>query len=1044
MFSASKFSRLLFTAPIAALIMVLAMPTAGLRLTSAIAQPTASPATETLLESGDRLYQAGKFQEALAVYQQVLATVPPGDRSQSGEAYFNLGKTYYQLQQYTEALQAYQQALTLRSQVSEGEAQGAILNGIGRTYLRLNQYRPAMSAFQAALELRLQVSDRRGEAITRDDIGILHQLLGEYELALRSHQQALAAIQGVGKPGEAAEILNNMGLATEGLGDYRAALASYQLAFEQFKANNLTVGVGKALTNIGAVQLRLGQSQAADESLQTALKLAKAAANPIDEGTILNSIGLLNERLGRYPQALDYYQQANVIFQQGGYPRNQADALNNIGIVHEQLGDYNTALKFYQQALAIRQQVRDRVGIGTSLNNIGSLYRQLKQPNQALELYQQALKTAQETGDRAGEATALNNLGSTYSSLKRLPQAVDLYQQALAIREEIGDRNGIGNSLNNLGSVYQSLNQPTPALAAYNAALGVAKQVGSRQMERVILSNLASFYAEQKQPQMAIAFYKSAINVSELIRQDLRVLSRQQQESYTKTVADSYRALADLLLAQGSRILEAQAVLELLKVQELQDFTRTIRNAAQPSNVALSPNEAKIIQRYGSLIAFGQTVETCKKNRCPNLSQLNDQLQALTQDFNQTVQAFESEIRQRRASDDAFLDPKRLPKLKEIVEAQPKTVLIYPLVMKDKIWLVLAAPGGVLKSQQIPVSRQQLGEAVLKFRQQVQDPRVPVTTIQATGKQLYDWLILPLEPELKANQIENLVFSLDRVTRYIPIAALFDGKQYLIENYAISTVLSAELTDTRDRLPIGTKNTSILAVGADKFPDLPPLPNVALEINAIVRKQPSSTSGIYPGIEFLNQAFSFRALRDHLTGHKILHIATHGAFVPGRPESSYLVMGNGDKLTIPQIQTLQDLSDVHLVVLSACETALGGADQDGVEISGISSYFLSAGAKAVIASLWSVSDESTSLLMQQFYSALAHSTAQAAITKPQALRQAQLSLLYGGGVGSTNARGLGVIGAADGRRDATGDRPTAAPYTKPFYWAPFILIGNSL
>jgi CHAT domain-containing protein len=85
--------------------------------------------------------------------------------------------------------------------------------------------------------------------------------------------------------------------------------------------------------------------------------------------------------------------------------------------------------------------------------------------------------------------------------------------------------------------------------------------------------------------------------------------------------------------------------------------------------------------------------------------------------------------------------------------------------------------------------------------------------VEAAGKKLYDWLIKPLEPELKANKVQNLVFSLDRVTRYIPIGALFDGKQYLIENYSVSTVLSADLTDLRDRLPPGTQNTRVLALG---------------------------------------------------------------------------------------------------------------------------------------------------------------------------------------------------------------------------------------
>ncbi|HEY9794320.1 MAG TPA: CHAT domain-containing protein, partial [Leptolyngbyaceae cyanobacterium] len=153
----------------------------------------------------------------------------------------------------------------------------------------------------------------------------------------------------------------------------------------------------------------------------------------------------------------------------------------------------------------------------------------------------------------------------------------------------------------------------------------------------------------------------------------------------------------------------------------------------------------------------------------------------------------------------------------------------------------------------------------------------------------------------------------------------------------------------------------------------------------------SDAQGIYQGSEYLNSAFTWRTLRDNLSQYQILHIATHGKFEPGSADASFLVMGDGEKLPIPKIETLKNLGNLQLVALSACETALGGTGQDGTEIAGISFYFLNKGAKAVMASLWAVNDGSTSLLMQQFYKNLA--TSQQPITKAEALRQAQLSLL---------------------------------------------------
>ncbi|NJL09548.1 MAG: CHAT domain-containing protein [Calothrix sp. SM1_7_51] len=246
----------------------------------------------------------------------------------------------------------------------------------------------------------------------------------------------------------------------------------------------------------------------------------------------------------------------------------------------------------------------------------------------------------------------------------------------------------------------------------------------------------------------------------------------------------------------------------------------------------------------------------------------------------------------------------------------------------------------------------------------------------------------------------------------------------------------------KKRLPPGTKNTSVLGLGLSQaVPGFNALPNVEKEIDAIVRTPKNDNKGIFPGNEFLNKNFDYTALRDNLRGHNILHIATHGEFVPGRQDDSFLVLGTGKKLPIPEIEKLRDLGDINLVVLSACETALGETNkQDGIEIHGISFYFLKQGAKSVISSLWKVDDPSTAKLMQQFYSNLA---TDAHPTKAEALRQAQLSLLRGNNstTANTNPRGISVT-------PETGTSPRnqqlASEYSHPYYWAPFILIGNGL
>ena len=214
-----------------------------------------------------------------------------------------------------------------------------------------------------------------------------------------------------------------------------------------------------------------------------------------------------------------------------------------------------------------------------------------------------------------------------------------------------------------------------------------------------------------------------------------------------------------------------------------------------------------------------------------------------------------------------------------------------------------------------------------------------------------------------------------------------------------------------------------------------PLPNVEEEIDGIVLSDNGDERGIYPGLKFLNGDFDRRRLRDNLAAARIVHIATHGQFVPGTASDSYLLLGNGEKLPVPEIENFRDLGKIHLVVLSACETALGGPDQDGKEIAGIAYYFLNGGAKSVVASLWQVDDTSTSLLMRRFYRYLATKSA----TKAEALRMAQLSLLHETAIGSEDGDSRSIRVETEGPGNAT-----RGGFNHPYFWAPFILIGNSL
>ncbi|WP_458789459.1 CHAT domain-containing protein, partial [Adonisia turfae] len=715
------------------------------------------------------------------------------------------------------------------------------------------------------------------------------------------------------------------------------------------------------------------------------------------------------------------------------------ESLNNIGGIYDSQGDYIQALDYYQQSLAIRQDIGDRRGEGMMLNNIGGIYDSQGDYIQALDYYQQSLAIRQDIGDRRGVGESLNNIGGIYDSQGDYSQALDYYQQSLAIRQDIGDRRGVGESLNNIGGIYDSQGDYPQALDYYQQSLAILQTVDSPEIEAVSIANIGRWFEQQGQSALAIIFLKEAVNTYEIIRTNNQDFSSQElQQSYTDKVADDYRALANLLLEQG-RIPEAQQVLDLLQLEELREFTDT-RTVWTSDGIRLSEPEQTIADVHGSLIALGSKLVECERNDCAELDTLLDQQESLLAQYNTEVDRFVETIRANRRDDDNFQDPDNISvdarKLLDAYAAdEQNSLLVYPFVLEDKLWLVWATVGDVVGSIEVPIEQGELATTVQQFGALLKSRSSDITELQATSQKLYNWIIQPLAEELEKNDIDHLVFVNDRVTRYIPMGGLYNGENYLLENYTVSTVLSTTATDMDDRLgPVADSN--VLGLGLTEAVDIDdqtfnPLPAVRDELAGIIKGQDGD--GVYPGQTFLNQEFTLDAFKNNLRGNRILHMATHAAFVPGQPKESFIVLGDGERLEIPDIETMtRRLKDLHLVVLSACQTALGETNQeDGTEIAGLSSYFLEANRSgAVVASLWNVNDQSTSVLMQRFYENMA-----AGETKADALRNAQLSL-------------LGSDQAADGDERIIGPRQAedsgAATLSHPYFWAPFILIGNGL
>jgi CHAT domain-containing protein len=365
------------------------------------------------------------------------------------------------------------------------------------------------------------------------------------------------------------------------------------------------------------------------------------------------------------------------------------------------------------------------------------------------------------------------------------------------------------------------------------------------------------------------------------------------------------------------------------------------------------------------------------------------------------------------------------------------TVALYTLVGDDQYRVILTT-ADVQKGFAYPIKAADLNRKILAFRDVLQNPtRDPLPLAQ----ELYQILVAPLAKDLKAAKAETLMWSLDGVLRYVPMAALHDGDKYLVERWRNVVFTPASQTRLKDDV---SRNWKALGLGVTRSfgEKIPALPGVAEEMRGIIKVEGTS-SGVLPGTIKLDEQFTQEAM---LTGLRqrppVVHVASHFQFKPGNETDSALLLGDGQFLSLAQIKALPNVfSGVELLTLSACNTATSGSGATGKEVEGFGVLAQRQGAKAVVASLWPVADRTTKNLMQEFYKLR---EAKASTTKAEAMRQAQIKLLRG------ELQVTGETLAAreiTHERDKTANQPlfkvdAKAPYAHPYYWAPFILIGN--
>lgn len=816
---------------------------------------------------------------------------------------------------------------------------------------------------------------------------------------------------------------------------------------------------GNRLLNLGTRE----SLQAAIVQFEKAQKLFGKLNDKFRQAAMLTSSGRAFDRLGEKQQALTRYEQALSLIKIFDDKRSESILLNNIGLVYSALGEKRKALEFHTEALALSQKIGNKIDEARTLLNIGDAHLDLGDAQQALKFFEQALTLSRQAGDKHGESAILNNIGRVYDELNQKQKALEFYAQSIPLSQIVGDKQGEAATLNNIGAIYDNLKERQKAVEHYTKALPIFRLTSNKESEAVTLNNLMVSWKALGNRRLSAFYGKQAVNILQNLRRNIQTLDKNLQKTYLKSIESTYRDLADVLIADG-RITEAQQVLALLKEEEFFDFVRRDKAEIEKlkARADLRKDESEALRRYEEFAdriaeigaEFGSLQD--KKNKLAEGKQLSadeqklfDELSQKLDDANKSFQVFMRQLADEfaRKSNVVAEAEENRGLQSDLKNWGAGVVALYTIVGEDRYRVILTTPEAQIDGK-TEIKSADLNRKVYAFRQALQNPHLDPRPL---GRELYDILIKPIEKHLVGAKAKTLLLSLDGTLRYLPIAALWDGEKYLAEKYETVVITLASRTrlsepTNADWRVLGLGVTESKEVAADgETMTFSALPAVRQELAAIVRdEQTEAETGVLPGRRLLDAEFTEAALKERLgKGYRLVHIASPFAFRPGDMTKSFLLLGDGNTLSLDHLRSSPQLrfTNVELLTLSACNTAVGESDANGREVESFAVLAQQNGAKAVLASLWSVADESTQILMAEFYR-LRKENPQ--MTKSEVLRQAQLSMLAGK-LKPSNANDkqrTKTVNLSDEKNAVQFKSDTAKPFAHPFFWSPFVLIGN--
>lgn len=955
---------------------------------------------------------------------------------------------YYFHQQVQKWVQAQQKMLALRIRAHGPEhlfVARAWMN-LGAAHMSNRDPVAALPALQRALAIREQQlgPEHADVAFALTNLGGALIQLGRLDEARRTLERALAMRERLLGPDHlfVSWTLSFLGQVYMDAGDPATALRLFQreLAIREAQARVTRHGsadrlVAESLSNVASAQRALGDIDAAQQTLQKDLALAQR--NDGESGptlrNALNDSGLLALHRGDYAQARQWLQSSLDMARQlhGAGHRNVAHQLSSLGLLYHRVGDAAQAQTLQAQALAI-----DEASLGTGHPVVALRQRRLAAALTDLGAPDQAQALLTRACDTLATSRPLAHPEQAECALERARSA-RLAGAPPAAQAQVARAAAVLDALPGSEPVLRAtlaLEQAQQALAAGQAqqardlsaqAVPLALQGHSPDQQARALDLLASASEALGQSGVGLFWRTQAVNLIQSLRPGASQAPADFQRQFLAGQRGSYVALAERLATAG-RVSDAQTVVAMLKEDELHTYQQADPSAdprstrLQPSQPAELAAEAELQRLLARLDSQGRRQLTAQIRQrlgeaAPGSTELQDARAAWADaqaDWLAWAQRLAVALPSPAAAGAQAEPDAALRRMLAQLSRPGAAAALLHYVLTDEGLLILLSTAQRQQVLRVALPPGQLGHDVAALRRAIQQ-REPVF---ALAQALHRVLIAPVAPALQQAGVRTLLLSLDGSLRYLPFAALHDGRRYLAQRHALVLFNPAAAAQVV-RAP--SPRWSMTALGATRGDaDLPPLPSVAQELQRL-------RSGPLAAAVYLDERFTRARLLAALQGaDPVLHLASHFSFRPGALAQSSLLLGDGSRLTLQELRRSGlSLAGIELLTLSACDTALGGGlDHNGAEVESFAAITQRQGAQAVLATLWPVVDGGTAEFMARLYG---HSDAPHRLPKAQALQRAQQAFIE---------RRVKLTG--DGPADADADP------AHPFYWAAYVLMGN--